>query len=212
MKELNSVGSAVFNGDGTTLVAAIGSNEDGKSGFYFFDVLTGRLKATIFKGKANDYEGQVSNDHHTLLTFDRRDNLKFWDMTTGRIKSTIRGIKGEIHYVTFSDDGKTIAVTTYDKTIKSYEGTVSLFDVETGTRKGTLVGQGEWASALRFSPDGKVIATVEKTGVKLWDATTGALKQTLNDGKYPLAFSPDGRMLLTAGKGKTALLWEILAK
>lgn len=206
IKDVNSVGSVVFNHDGTTLIATIGSNKDGKSGYYFFDVLTGRVKATILTDKGIDYEGgRLSHDRQTLATFDHHNNIKLWDMTTGQLKTTISGVKGKIYDVAFSYDGRTIAVIRYDKT-------VNLLDAETSTLKGTLVGQEEMISFLVFSPDGKILVTEDRTGVKVWDATTGKLRQPLKDAGSPLSFSPDGRMLYTAGKGKTALLWQLSAQ
>jgi eukaryotic-like serine/threonine-protein kinase len=65
--------------------------------------------------------------------------------------------------------------------------------------------------ALAFSPDDRLLATASSESVndnkdfvsevKLWDAQTGALKQTLPEesgGVLSVAFSPDGRLIATA--------------
>ncbi len=65
--------------------------------------------------------------------------------------------------------------------------------------------------ALAFSPDDRLLATASSEGVndnkdfvsevKLWDARTGNLKQTLPEesgGVLSVAFSPDGRLVATA--------------
>ena len=69
----------------------------------------------------------------------------------------------------------------------------------------------------QFSPDGKLLATVEGTGsIVLRDATTGAAVQTIREyapAAYAtgVAFSPDCERLLTAGRrseGAKCLLWK----
>ena len=76
----------------------------------------------------------------------------------------------------------------------------------------------------QFSPDGKLLATVEGTGaIVLRDAATGTPLQTIVEyaqGPYPMgvAFAPDGKTLLTGGRrpptgepGRDVLRWKRLA-
>jgi WD40 repeat protein len=85
-----------------------------------------------------------------------------------------------------------------------------LWGVTNGERL-TLARQGP-LSAARYSPDGTLIATAgSEEAVRIWDARSGALRQTLEtgcEGDDALAFSPNGRLLATAGAGSSVLLWD----
>lgn len=72
--------------------------------------------------------------------------------------------------------------------------------------------------ALAFSPDSAVLAAAEKDrergafSVKLWDVTTGKERLSLpghKEGVNGLAFTPDGRTLVTAGRDGTIKLWNL---
>src|SRR5437016_4809121 len=44
-----------------------------------------------------------------------------------------------------------------------------------------LFGHSSWVTSVAFSPDGKTVASGSKdAAIKLWDASTGSLKRTLN--------------------------------
>jgi WD40 repeat protein len=79
--------------------------------------------------------------------------------------------------------------------------------------KQTITGHTQTVESVAFSPDGKTLASGsgDRT-IKLWDAQTGALKQTLTEesaGKvYSIVFSPDGMTLASGGSDKTLKLWD----
>ncbi|WP_433264622.1 protein kinase family protein [Actinosynnema sp. CS-041913] len=110
--------------------------------------------------------------------------------------------------VSFSPDGRTLAVASKD-------GAVRLWDTTTYQQVGEPITglDANLVVPVAFSPDGRTLVTGGMVP-RLWDVATRQLLgvlQTLNplavDPAMVLAFSPDGRLLVTAGLGNTQL-WD----
>jgi WD40 repeat protein len=93
----------------------------------------------------------------------------------------------------------------------SLDGSVKLWDVETGT----LLWSGwqtQGTAWLAFAPDGSLLASGGHEGtVRLWDAKLGTTLQELpHPGTvFSLAWSPDGHLLASGDVAGTIRLWEI---
>ncbi|MBN1323512.1 MAG: hypothetical protein JW986_05860, partial [Methanotrichaceae archaeon] len=107
--------------------------------------------------------------------------------------------------VAYSPDGRTLAS-------GNDNGTVSLWDANSGRELRTLSGHSDWVRSVAFSPDGRTIASGsdDKT-VKLWEASTGRELRTLSGHSgnvNAVAFRPDGRTLVSGSDDKTVKLWD----
>ncbi|CBN55837.1 MULTISPECIES: eIF2A-related protein [Kamptonema] len=87
--------------------------------------------------------------------------------------------------------------------------------IDNGKENNRLEGHGDRVQAVKYSPDGKTIATAssDKT-IKLWSAD-GRLLQTLTGNERSvndLSFSPDGKLLAAASSDGIVKLWNIDGK
>ncbi len=121
----------------------------------------------------------------------------------------------------FSPDGKTLAVSE-GTNFRPHDGAATrLFDVVTGRQIATLQGDGALHLAVAFTSDGQTLATANERGeITLWDRQTLEERVTLTwEGTHPessefssfiesMAFSPDGRTLVSCDKTARVWLWR----
>src|SRR5205807_4400140 len=74
-----------------------------------------------------------------------------YDVATGKLLRKVQGQRYAHNHSAFSPDGKTLATT--------FEGTIRLWDADTGQERTPDRGHAGLVSALAFSPDGKGLVT-----------------------------------------------------
>lgn len=121
-----------------------------------------------------------------------------------REKNTLRGHAGGLRDLTFSPDGRIIASTSSDNTIKLWERSGKLIR--------TLQGHTDDVNQTAFSPDGNLLASSGNDGtVRLWDLNDGSVK--VFEGHIGwvsgLNFAPNGNRLASSGADDTIRLWDL---
>jgi sugar lactone lactonase YvrE len=118
-------------------------------------------------------------------------------------RMTITDVPGMVRHVTFSPDGKSLALANHSAVI--------LYDVLSGRQIGeTIIGE----SSVTFSPDRATLATSGRRGiVTLRDVNTARARVELDSGRPDayiddVAFSPDGQ-LVAFTDGRQLSLWDV---
>ncbi len=163
-------------------------------------------------------QGCVWNE--TTQQYDKDCNLKLWDAASGSELRTLSGHTDWVDAVAFSPDGRTLVSGSEDNSLR-------LWDVSSGSELSTLSGHTSGVKAVAFSPDGRMIASGQgcawndttqqydkdcNRNPKLWDVASGRELHALSghtDWVNAVAFSPDGRTLVSGNSDGTLKLWDV---
>ncbi len=168
------------------------------------DTILSGLSSRDIVGDFRPIDGVTFSPDGKILAIVQDDgNVVLWDTATHARLGEL-GDGNAIGAVAFSPDGKTVAAGDND-------GNVVLWDTAMRTRLARF-SEVNPIDSLAFSPDGKTLAGGDDEGlVVLWDTATGTrlgqLGQLSGDAIVQVAFSPDGKSLVTAGSGGV-VLWD----
>ena len=205
-----------FSPDGSQI--AVGS----ATGIWLYDARTG-AELALFTDYMSETGPVVFSPDGKILVNGMYDTLLIWDVATGKLLKSIKRQRARIESLRILEDSKTLLC-------ENYDGSVRLWDVTTGLEKkkfnpkassgfgGVLqsaFGYEVTAAGLYLNKinDNGIYAVGYKNGkIRLKDATTGKLQQTLQGPKdrvSQLVFSPDGTLLAADAIDGPLRLWDI---
>jgi WD40 repeat protein len=154
----------------------------------------------------------VNKQGQGMVTHKGGTDIRLWDVASGEEKGKLAEKMFMRHFV-YSRDGNRLAVAP-----TSDVEHVRILDVKTGAVSRDLKPPTESRrvrhNVLCFSPDGKLLASgCDRNGtIWLWEADSGKLRRPLRGGYRALltvSFSPDSKLLVSAGDDATPRLWEV---
>jgi WD40 repeat protein len=164
-------------------------------------------------------------DHRLLLFLDEQRGVRIWDL----VERTCRSLNGTYRAGAFLDDNRVVLIP--DSNAADHAGRLVLAD-RSGERANSdffaiqsdkfLVPDGIPFERLAVSEDGRLVAAASDTSkepmVCVWETKNGRLmhwitSRQLDDSVAAIAFSSDGRYLLTGSNGDapTGRVWDLSA-
>jgi WD40 repeat protein len=131
-----------------------------------------------------------------------RGEVRVWSRESAEQIATLRPERGAVWSIAFSSDGKTLAFAGGEA---DHQAEVTLYDFESKHQEtmSWTKGHDHGLHAVAISPDGKFLATDCYQSISVFDLAADKMafdsRNTLKTFTQALAFSPDGKTLISAG-------------
>jgi WD40 repeat protein len=195
-----SVTSVKFSKSGKYVASGEGGEEVISKSIKIWDVSSGNCIQTINGGGGDIQSIDFSPDESRIVTGSTDKSIKIWNVSDGRLIQQFQILHSSyISSVKFNNSG--------DKIVSSgsYDGTVIIWNANTGASLYKIKVSNKKISEAVFSPDGKyVVCGNNDSGEKkifVYNASNGTLLKSINnndDYVNTINFSVDGKKLITA--------------
>jgi WD40 repeat protein len=129
------------------------------------------------------------------------DRTIVWDLEQRRERWRL---DKQSNSVAYSHDGRILAAA-------GQEGVIAICDARSGRREAWIGAANGCIESIAFAPDDRHLASVIDRGIlRLWDRTTGTIEMlpTRQDRPWCVAYSPDGRAIVTSSADGDVRLWR----
>jgi WD40 repeat protein len=172
-----------------------------------WDVSSGKLKRTIGLSENNyghGFDMALSPDGRLVASVGSENlGLKVWRIDNGHLM--FWKPKEQRTAVTFSPGGILVGTLSLEH--------VQLFDARNGKELAHIDDLNLHADhGIAFSPDGRFLAVVDGTKIKLWDIFACRNVHVFKGHKgwvTSVAFAPEGKSLVSTSEDGTALVWDL---
>ena len=141
----------------------------------------------------------ISADGKLLATGGR--SLRLFDLPSRQQRTVLQGHTGPVYAIAFSRDGNRLASAGQDRTVR-------MWDTGTGEQQVCIAHPGP-VYGLALTPDASVVAAMGADAIRVGGVTSPTLAVVLPQAAHSrtVAFSPNGKMLASAGLEGT-ILWD----
>lgn len=203
---IDQVRGVAFSRDGKLLAAASGLPAQ-RGEVKIWDV-DGRRELLTIKAHSDCVYGVAfSPDGKTLATASYDKMLYLWDVTTGQQIRRFKDHIDAVFAVAFTPDGKLLVSASADRAVK-------VWNPLTGERLYTMSNASDGLNTLAIDPTGRFVAAAgyDKT-IRVWSVNEKEAKLEHSqiaheDAVLALAFSPDGKKLLSSAADRTVKLFD----
>lgn len=194
---------AGFSPDGNYIIAVAGPL------IYIWDSKTGNDVQT-YSRRAEMEKAMISPDNSKMICYkckydyvDIYHYVEIWSIKTGELINTIWH-NGRINDACIDSTSRYLATASTDST-------AAIWNLHTGQNLKTFNHNGS-VRKLRFSPDGKILATLCSGIIQLWDLEKGTplnVPMKHESTVLDFNFSPNGQTIITSTENNVCRLWDV---